>query len=108
MPEDQHDDDFALEAENNLDPPNEGCVCVTTANCLRTKLEGCIDDDTTPPTGIVEMLMCWRPLGTDAHYFIFWRRSATTTAELPWVLPRATVEIRGFPQQVPRLMALLR
>ena len=26
----------------------------------------------------------------------------------PWVLPRATVEIRGFPRQVPRLMALSR
>ena len=33
------------------------------ANFLRTKLEGCIAADTTPPPWIVEMFMCGRPLG---------------------------------------------
>ena len=50
--------------------------------------------------------------GKDARYSTFWRRSAAMTAELPWtsvgVEPRATVEIRGFLWQVPRLMALPR
>ena len=45
---------------------------------------------------------------TDAHYLSFRWRSAVMTAALPWMLPRATVDIRGFPRQGRRLMVLPR
>ena len=55
--------DDLLDADSSQDTLNDDPVRITTAIPFRTKLEGCMAADSTPPPSVIVMFTCRRPLG---------------------------------------------